>query len=232
MFELRKSFNFEASHVLTGHNGKCARFHGHSYVLTLILRGRRLKQSGPQRNMLMDFCEISAATKGLVASHLDHHHLNDTLATKSPTAEYIARWIYRRLAPQLAPQLVAVELRETASAVVVYRPSLATARRYAALAAAKAEDNASAMPVQNGGHSVLNGFATGSEDSGEDGEDAEDSEDASASEDDVFEAEGVIGARNALANGCRVSVSSPPCGAGAVVASEDMLTGSALSPGS
>lgn len=130
-FELRKSFAFEASHVLTGHNGKCARLHGHSYILTLVLRGARLQRSGPQRNMLADFCDISAAAKKVIASHLDHHHLNDTLQTDSPTAEFIARWAYRALAPTLGPRLVEVELRETATAVVVYRPSRTTARRFA-----------------------------------------------------------------------------------------------------
>lgn len=130
-FELRKSFAFEASHVLTGHNGKCARLHGHSYVLTLVLRGARLQRSGPQRNMLADFCDISAVAKKVLASHLDHHHLNDTLQTDSPTAEFIARWIFRALAPSLGPRLVEVELRETATAVVLYRPSRTTARRMA-----------------------------------------------------------------------------------------------------
>lgn len=130
-FELRKSFAFEASHVLTGHDGKCARLHGHSYVLTLVLRGARLQTSGPQRNMLADFCDISAAAKKVIASHLDHHHLNDTLKSDSPTAEYIARWAYRALAPALGPRLVEVELRETATAVVVYRPSRTTFRCFA-----------------------------------------------------------------------------------------------------
>lgn len=130
-FELRKSFAFEASHVLTGHNGKCARLHGHSYILTLVLRGARLQRRGPQSNMLADFCDISAAAKKVIASHLDHHHLNDTLQTESPTAEFIARWIYRALAPALGPRLVEVELRETATAVVLYRPSRTTARRFA-----------------------------------------------------------------------------------------------------
>jgi 6-pyruvoyltetrahydropterin/6-carboxytetrahydropterin synthase len=132
MFELRKSFHFEASHVLTHHNGQCARLHGHSYVLTLVLRGSSLHRTGPEENMLCDFSDISAAAKGIIASHLDHHHLNDTLKTQSPTAEYIARWVFDALLPAL-PALREVELRETATAVVVYRPSR---RRRAALLAA------------------------------------------------------------------------------------------------
>lgn len=128
-FELRKSFAFEASHVLAHHGGKCARLHGHSYVVTLVVRGAPLGRSGPSKNMLQDFSAISAAAKDVVASHLDHRHLNDSLGTDSPTAEYIARWIFRRLAPRIGPRLAEVELRETATAVVVYRPGEATMRR-------------------------------------------------------------------------------------------------------
>ncbi len=133
MFELRKSFNFEASHVLERHDGKCSRLHGHSYVLTVIIEHRSLQRFGPKKNMVADFSDVSAAVKPLIASHLDHHNLNDTLKTDSPTAEYIALWIYRALAPKIA-WLEAIELRETASSVVTYRPSQRTkeraARRY------------------------------------------------------------------------------------------------------
>lgn len=121
MFELRKSFTFEASHVLTEHDGKCARLHGHSYGLTIELRGRRLHRDGPKTNMLADFTDISQVVKAVLESHLDHHHLNDSLKTDSPTAEFIARWVYKTLVGAL-PLLSAVEVRETASSCAIYRP--------------------------------------------------------------------------------------------------------------
>lgn len=121
MFELRKSFTFEASHQLHHHDGKCSRLHGHSYTLTVELRGTRLHKDGPQKNMLTDFHHISVAVKSIIKTHLDHHHLNDSLETDSPTAEYIAQWVYRKLLPSL-PLLTAVEIRETASASATYRP--------------------------------------------------------------------------------------------------------------
>jgi 6-pyruvoyltetrahydropterin/6-carboxytetrahydropterin synthase len=153
MFELRKSFHFEASHVLTHHEGKCSRMHGHSYVLTLVLRGRALQPSGPQRNMLTDFCDVSAAAKGMIAAYLDHHHLNTTLKEDSPTAEFIARWVYRHLAPTL-PQLAEVELRETATASVVYRPSRGTRRDMRSRASCQA---ANALPLHGGGNGATRG---------------------------------------------------------------------------
>lgn len=122
MFELRKSFTFEASHVLTKHDGKCSRLHGHSYTLRVVLRGDTLHPDGPKRNMLTDFGDISKAVKGLISSHLDHRHLNDSLSTDSPTAEYIARWVYYQLAP-IFPHLAQIEIGETSSSVAIYRPS-------------------------------------------------------------------------------------------------------------
>lgn len=119
MFELTKQFTFEAGHMLAHHDGKCRRPHGHSYILTVRLRTEYLIQEGPKTNMVIDFADLSSIVKEMIFSHLDHHWLNDTLQSDSPTAEYIARWIYQYLKPKL-PMLVAVSLNETASSAVTY----------------------------------------------------------------------------------------------------------------
>lgn len=121
MYVLQKTFNFEASHQLLHHDGKCAGLHGHSYTVVLELSGPSVQKRGPGTNMLCDFTHISAAVKPLVQKYLDHHHLNDSLDTDSPTAEFIARWIFERMLPKL-PLLVAVTVKETASSVAIYRP--------------------------------------------------------------------------------------------------------------
>lgn len=121
MFQLQKSFKFEASHQLSFHDGMCANVHGHSYCVTLQLSGPSLQTSGPCTNMLCDFKYISEAMKPLLQNYLDHRHLNDTLKSDSPTAEFVAHWIYKRLQGKL-PLLDAVVVRETSSAVAIYRP--------------------------------------------------------------------------------------------------------------
>lgn len=121
MFQLQKSFKFEASHQLSHHDGNCANIHGHSYCVTLELSGSSLQTSGPGTNMLCDFKHISEAMKPLLRNYLDHRHLNDTLKTDSPTAEFVAQWIYKGLQDKL-PLLDAVTVRETTSAVAIYRP--------------------------------------------------------------------------------------------------------------
>ena len=61
--QIRKTFRFEAAHVLPFHPGKCARMHGHSYVLEVAVRGP-LQESGPARGMILDFDEIKTIVRG------------------------------------------------------------------------------------------------------------------------------------------------------------------------
>ena len=119
IFKLEKSFTFEAGHVLTHHDGKCATPHGHSYQLIVSLKATSLQDHGPKKNMVLDFQEIHVVVKEMIDTYLDHQWLNDTLASDSPTAEFIAEWIYNHLAKQL-PYLESVKLCETDTASVTY----------------------------------------------------------------------------------------------------------------
>lgn len=68
--ELRKEFSFEASHILPKHKGKCSRLHGHSWKLTVCVKGPVDSDSG----FVMDYAEISEKVKPLI-ERLDHRHL-------------------------------------------------------------------------------------------------------------------------------------------------------------
>lgn len=122
MFELEKTFRFEAGHSLQYHDGKCKGPHGHSYVLVIKLLSEKLIESGPKTNMVMDFSDISKIVKPMIQEYLDHKWLNDTLKSESATAEYIAKWIYDYLEPHIS-QLYSVTLYETATSMVTYRKS-------------------------------------------------------------------------------------------------------------
>ncbi|GAC1660102.1 MAG: 6-carboxytetrahydropterin synthase QueD [Candidatus Elarobacter sp.] len=115
--QIRKSFTFEAAHVLPNHPGKCARLHGHSYRLDVALEGP-LQATGPAAGMIEDFDVVSHVVEGAIISRLDHRSLNDLLA--NPTAENIVVWIWHRLADEL-PHLAELTLWETPKACVVMR---------------------------------------------------------------------------------------------------------------
>ncbi|RMG43876.1 MAG: 6-carboxytetrahydropterin synthase QueD [Acidobacteria bacterium] len=114
---LRRTYGFEASHVLPRHPGRCRNLHGHSYRFTVEVEG----EIDPEQGMVIDFGELDAVVTERVLKRLDHAHLNDVL--ENPTAEWIAVHLWRELRPAL-PGLRAVELYETEGAAVVYRGEL------------------------------------------------------------------------------------------------------------
>lgn len=115
--ELTKSFTFEAAHRLPtfpeGH--KCRRLHGHSFAVEVRVAG----EVDEQRGYLVDYGEIKAACEP-VRTALDHRYLNEIEGLENPTAENLARWIWRRLRPAL-PVLSAVIVRETCTSGCAYR---------------------------------------------------------------------------------------------------------------
>jgi len=121
---IRKTFRFEAAHVLPFHPGKCARLHGHSYRFEVAVAGP-LAERGPTAGMVLDFDEIATLVEPLVIDRLDHSSLNDLMP--NPTAEHIALWIWDELAERL-PQLVEIVVWETPTACAVVRAEDARAR--------------------------------------------------------------------------------------------------------
>ena len=117
MMELRKSFQFEAAHrlphVAAGH--KCARLHGHSFVVELVVRG----PVDPHFGWVMDYADIKAVFRPIY-DRLDHYYLNEIPGLENPTSEHVARWIWQQLKPSL-PLLAEVVVAETCTAKCVYR---------------------------------------------------------------------------------------------------------------
>lgn len=68
--EICKEFTFEASHVLPHHKGKCANLHGHSWKLTVYVRGPVDTETG----MVVDYGDIKSSIQPII-DDLDHAHL-------------------------------------------------------------------------------------------------------------------------------------------------------------
>jgi 6-pyruvoyltetrahydropterin/6-carboxytetrahydropterin synthase len=115
--ELRKTFQFEAAHLLPdlppAH--KCRRLHGHSFQAEIVVAG----ECDPKPGWLIDYAEIGEAFKPLW-EQLDHRYLNEIPGLENPTSENIAVWIWERLKPKL-PLLTEVIVAETCTARCVFR---------------------------------------------------------------------------------------------------------------
>lgn len=93
--KIGKHFEFEASHILPKHPGKCSRMHGHSYKLTIIADGPLDKDSG----MVIDFAVISDIVKEEIINKYDHKHMNDYF--ENPTAEIMAKVFFDEINEKL-----------------------------------------------------------------------------------------------------------------------------------
>ena len=115
--EIYKEFSFEAAHRLphvpAGH--QCARLHGHSFYVTLFVKG----EIGETTGWVMDFADIKTHFAPLHAQ-LDHFYLNEIPGLENPTSENIAKWIWQRLKPSLT-QLSQVQIKETCTSGCLYR---------------------------------------------------------------------------------------------------------------
>jgi len=116
MFELVKTFRFEAAHSLPnvppGH--KCRRLHGHSYRVDVHVRGKPDERTG----WVIDFGEIKRIVEP-VLNELDHRCLNELPGLENSTSERLCEYLWRRIAPSL-PGLSAVAVWESQASRCVY----------------------------------------------------------------------------------------------------------------
>jgi 6-pyruvoyltetrahydropterin/6-carboxytetrahydropterin synthase len=115
--ELTKEFRFEAAHCLpnTPEGHKCRRLHGHSFKVTVEVKG----PIDPKAGWLIDFSDIKEAWKPL-HDELDHYYLNDIEGLENPTSEVLSGWIWERLKKRL-DCLSAITVHETCTSACTYR---------------------------------------------------------------------------------------------------------------
>ena len=94
MWELTKSFRFEAAHALTGTTlGEASEeIHGHSFRAEVSIRGT----PNPETGMVLDLGLLDAGIAE-VRKQLDHKLLNKVEALGLPTLENLSRFIWERV---------------------------------------------------------------------------------------------------------------------------------------
>ena len=119
MWEVTKSFNFDAAHTLSGTTlGAVAEeVHGHSFRAEVAVEG----SPDPATGMVLDLGKLDAAVAGL-RKRLDHKLLNNIHALGKPTLENLARFICDELAPQAQISRVTI-YRDSCGESCTYRPA-------------------------------------------------------------------------------------------------------------
>jgi 6-pyruvoyltetrahydropterin/6-carboxytetrahydropterin synthase len=132
MTTLTRCYRFSASHILARPDwsaernreiyGKCANpaGHGHDYGLEVTVRGK----VDPASGMLIPVAQLDELVQERVLAALDRRLLNRDLAEFErvvPTAENIARFVWRTLAGAVSPAtLHRIRLVETSNNAVEY----------------------------------------------------------------------------------------------------------------
>lgn len=114
--EIFKQFTFDSAHYLphvpNGH--KCRRMHGHTYQLSVFIKG----DVGGQSGWVMDFNDIKAVMEPIL-DEIDHRILNDIPGLENPTCEVFTMWLWKRIKREI-PGLSKIELKETPTSGAVY----------------------------------------------------------------------------------------------------------------
>jgi 6-pyruvoyltetrahydropterin/6-carboxytetrahydropterin synthase len=69
---ITKEFGFEMAHALDFHQGKCKNIHGHSYKLSVTLKGKPKHDSSSENGMIIDFYDLKILINQSIVDIFDH----------------------------------------------------------------------------------------------------------------------------------------------------------------
>ena len=98
VFTVSAQAHYDAAHFLRNYEGKCAKLHGHRYVVEAVVQLAELDESG----IAFDFADLKAALRAL-ADELDHENLNELPQFEGveTSAENQARYFFEELKRRL-----------------------------------------------------------------------------------------------------------------------------------
>lgn len=140
MYGLKTESSFDAAHFLTDYDGKCENLHGHRWRVVAWLEQEKLRASGQEKDMVMDFSSFKHALRDLT-EELDHMFIveegslaDSTIAALESetfklfvvpwrtTSENLARYFFDRLEDSGFP-VACVEVDETPDNCAFYSKS-------------------------------------------------------------------------------------------------------------
>ena len=105
--------SFSAAHQLKGYKGLCGELHGHTWTVRVEVETDKLDKIG----MTIDFKDLKKKVDSVVRE-FDHRCINQRkpFITENPTAENLARYIYRKMGKILSEDIKILEVTVLESA--------------------------------------------------------------------------------------------------------------------
>ncbi len=112
MYEVKVQMQFSAAHQLKGYDGKFENLHGHNWTARIVAEAEELDSIG----VGFDFVKLKEKTEEIFA-RLDYKNINEVppFDTQNPSAENIARWVFKQLQEEIdakGVRLKRVEIEE------------------------------------------------------------------------------------------------------------------------
>lgn len=89
-----KEITFDCAHMLSGHRGKCANLHGHTYKVQVTILGE-LKDSGSSLGMVLDFGDLKGVLQDHIVSVYDHAIIFSAEPFRNKAEEELLDWARR-----------------------------------------------------------------------------------------------------------------------------------------
>ena len=121
MYKLTVKSQFSAAHFLRNYEGSCENLHGHNWIVTLTVEGKKLNSA----DLLIDFKELKKILKQIL-EELDHRLINDhpDFIEVNPSSERLAEFIFKKAKEKLKPykgiKVKEVSVYETETSCATY----------------------------------------------------------------------------------------------------------------
>ncbi|MCH6579106.1 MAG: 6-carboxytetrahydropterin synthase [Nitrospinae bacterium] len=98
MYEVYVTTQFSAAHRLKGHDGQFENLHGHNWTASVTAEAQELNEIG----VGIDFIKLKEKVESCL-SVLDYKNINEVppFDKDNPSAENIARWLFKKLSADL-----------------------------------------------------------------------------------------------------------------------------------
>jgi 6-pyruvoyltetrahydropterin/6-carboxytetrahydropterin synthase len=123
MYTISVQAHYDAAHLLRDYEGKCARLHGHRYVVEVALQAEEVGSKG----MAYDFGDLKAHLRDL-AQRFDHQNLSEVPpfdeieSTAENQARYFFEEVKKRLPADLSEGLLYARVSESPGQWAQYSP--------------------------------------------------------------------------------------------------------------
>ncbi len=106
LWQLTVRSDFSSAHALRNYNGKCENIHGHNYHVEMVVEGTKLSDDV---ELVVDFTVLKKILRD-AAETLDHKNINEfpPFDKINPSAENLARYLYKLLEIKLSEELQAL----------------------------------------------------------------------------------------------------------------------------